>query len=197
MKTDETICLNSKVNGRQPSLEHRIYSVEGCAPALTTGFHYLIAIGGGQIDTKDMETLRIREATVKGFTEVQEGGLFDASYPQSKTRRGRVQGENGELCPTLTTHGDRICRFEGSDGRTMRIRRLTERESFRLMGVRDSDIDLIQAAEFEIEKNGKTRVSRISSTQQYAIAGNSIVVDVLDAIFENMFYPVREEGQLF
>ena len=29
MKTDETICLNSKVNGKQPSLEHRIYNVGG------------------------------------------------------------------------------------------------------------------------------------------------------------------------
>lgn len=29
MKTDQTICLNSKVNGKQPSLEHRIYDVGG------------------------------------------------------------------------------------------------------------------------------------------------------------------------
>lgn len=29
MKTDQTICLNSKVNGKQPSLEHRIYNVGG------------------------------------------------------------------------------------------------------------------------------------------------------------------------
>lgn len=42
MRTDTTICINSKVNGKQPSLEHRIYSIEGVAPALTTGFHYLI-----------------------------------------------------------------------------------------------------------------------------------------------------------
>ena len=42
MRTDTTICINSKVNGKQPSLEHRIYSIEGIAPALTTGFHYLI-----------------------------------------------------------------------------------------------------------------------------------------------------------
>lgn len=145
-----------------------------------------------------METLKIREATVKGFTEVQCGGLFDASYPQSKTRRGRVQGENGELCPTLTTHADRICRFEGMKGKRLRVRRLTERESFRLMGVRDSDIDLIQQTKFtSVSKNGKQKVQHITSTQQYAIAGNSIVVDVLDAIFEQMFYPVREEGQLF
>lgn len=42
MRTDTTICINSKVNGKQPSLEHRIYSIEGIAPALTTSFHYLI-----------------------------------------------------------------------------------------------------------------------------------------------------------
>ena len=42
MRTDTTICINPKVNGKQPSLEHRIYSIEGIAPALTTGFHYLI-----------------------------------------------------------------------------------------------------------------------------------------------------------
>lgn len=29
MKTDETICLNSKVNGKQPSLEFRIYHPGG------------------------------------------------------------------------------------------------------------------------------------------------------------------------
>ena len=83
-------------------------------------------------------------------------------------------------------------------GKRLRVRRLTERESFRLMGVRDSDIDLIQQTKFtSISKNGKQKVQHITSTQQYAIAGNSIVVDVLDAIFEQMFYPVREEGQLF
>ncbi len=54
-----------------------------------------------------------------------------------------------------------------------RIRKLTERECFRLMGVKDSDIDKIQAA-------------GISSTQQYKLAGNSIVVDVLVGIFKNM-----------
>lgn len=83
-------------------------------------------------------------------------------------------------------------------GKRLRVRRLTERESFRLMGVRDSDIDLIQQTKFtSVSKNGKQKVQHITSTQQYAIAGNSIVVDVLDAIFEQMFYPVREEGQLF
>lgn len=47
-----------------------------------------------------------------------------------------------------------------------RIRKLTPRECFRLMGVDDADIDKIQAA-------------GISNSQQYKMAGNSIVVDVL------------------
>jgi len=42
MKTDTTICLNSKVNGKQPSLEDRIYHPGGAAPAITTCFFYNI-----------------------------------------------------------------------------------------------------------------------------------------------------------
>ena len=55
-----------------------------------------------------------------------------------------------------------------------RIRKLTPRECFRLMGMRDDDIDKIQAA-------------GISNSQQYKLAGNSIVVDVLETIFRNLF----------
>ena len=57
---------------------------------------------------------------------------------------------------------------------TYRIRKLTPRECFRLMGMRDDDIDKIQAAS-------------ISNTQQYKMAGNSIVVNVLEEIFKNLF----------
>ena len=53
------------------------------------------------------------------------------------------------------------------------IRRYTPRECFRLMGMKDEDIDKIQ-------KLG------ISNTQQYKLAGNSIVVNVLEAIFKNL-----------
>ena len=42
MKTDETICLNSKVNGKQPSLQDRIYHTGGVTPAITTCFFYTI-----------------------------------------------------------------------------------------------------------------------------------------------------------
>lgn len=244
--------------------------------------------------------LAIRQATKKGYIEIPQGGVFDASYPDSTTRRGRVQG-NGFISPTLTAGGEPPCLFEGiaepnvltpkrteygkamrkdyeagniqenrhnmtqleprtdgvsntittvqkdnllaeprcfaviqatdyikklrggnglitveSDGTIRgnykhkngyssisemvvmndenpsltittahtpkcygetteyRIRKLTPRECFRLMGVSESDIDKIQSA-------------GISKTQQYKMAGNSIVVDVLYYIFRNLF----------
>lgn len=55
-----------------------------------------------------------------------------------------------------------------------RIRKLTARECFRLMGVRDTDTDKIKSA-------------GISESQQYKMAGNSIVVDVMYYIFKNLF----------
>ena len=59
-------------------------------------------------------------------------------------------------------------------GKKFRIRKLTPRECFRLMGVDDADIDKIQA-------------SGLSNSAQYKLAGNSIVVDVLYHIFRKMF----------
>lgn len=38
MRTDETICLNSKVDGKQPSVGDRIYYGGGLGPAITTGW---------------------------------------------------------------------------------------------------------------------------------------------------------------
>ena len=105
-------------------------------------------------------------------------------------------GENAQIAKTITTKaGSRMDdnfiidiesnqeKFEFSsknkrlfkiNNNNFRIRKLTPRECFRLMGMRDDDIDKIQAA-------------GISNTQQYKMAGNSIVVNVLEAIFKNLF----------
>ena len=91
--------------------------------------------------------------------------------PNEYDMSNRVYGANG-ISPTLTASGE-----SGAKkiiGRDFRIRKLTPRECFRLMGMRDDDIDKIQAA-------------GISNTQQYKMAGNSIVVNVLEAIFKNLF----------
>ena len=43
MMTDSTICLNYfDENGKQRSLQDRIYHTKGIAPAITTSFHYSI-----------------------------------------------------------------------------------------------------------------------------------------------------------
>lgn len=264
------------------------------------------------------QSLIIRQATKKGYIEIPPGGVFDASYPESLTRRGRVQ-DNGKVSPTLTAGGEPPCLYEGMEpkcvtytrdrkgkvisrrlsdiantvhggtgcggntecfvaepkilgisvnpnsrklefkgfesisgisptlrstdykcphtvwyineipeciiykGRVLkegdglylhnsddfdhghlkesagqlkatkfdagvvqnyRIRKLTPRECFRLMGVSEKDIDNIQ-------KSG------ISKTQQYKMAGNSIVVDVLYYIFKKMFVDKScEDAQL-
>lgn len=68
----------------------------------------------------------------------------------------------------------------------MRIRKLTPRECFRLMGVDDADIDKIQA-------------SPVSNSSQYKLAGNSIVVDVLYHVFRKAFVepgPDARKGEL-
>ena len=61
------------------------------------------------------------------------GGVADFSYPDSKTRRGRVQG-NGQICPTITSETNLICKVEkGGDSQMSkeemeyRIRKLTPR----------------------------------------------------------------------
>ena len=85
----------------------------------------------------------------------------------------RVYGANG-ISPTLNTMQGGNRQPKILEGLDYRIRKLTPRECFRLMGMRDDDIDKIQAA-------------GISNTQQYKMAGNSIVVNVLEAIFKNLF----------
>ena len=118
----------------------------------------------------------IRQATKEGVIPCEVGGVCDLNYPDSKTRRGRVQG-NGQICPTLTTENIPSVLEEWTweiDGELylIRIRKLTPRECWRLMGFTDEDFDKAQ----EVNSN----------TQLYKQAGNSIVVPVLEGIFRQL-----------
>ena len=57
--------------------------------------------------------LCVKQATKKGYIELanRERAVCDLSYPNSKTRRGRVQG-GGEICPTLTAESNGIVVIE-------------------------------------------------------------------------------------
>lgn len=55
------------------------------------------------------------------------------------------------------------------------IRRLTPRESWRLMGWKDVDIDKVIGCK------------ELSNTQLYKMAGNSIVVNCLENLFKSLY----------
>lgn len=87
------------------------------------------------------------------------------------------------------------------------IRKLTPKECFRLMGVRDNVIGTMQSSNAQAAERlpdwkgkGKPEDMAISASQQYKQAGNSIVVDVLAHIYEQLFYPAppkpRKQEQL-
>jgi DNA (cytosine-5)-methyltransferase 1 len=134
-----------------------VYAADGLAPTLNT-------CGGGQREPK---ILLVPQATKQGYAEVPDGGVFDGSFPNSTTRRGRVIDE-GRISPTLQTSTSPM-----HYSAPYAIRKLTPRECLRLMDVRDQDIDkMINAG--------------ISNAQLYKLAGNSIVVEVIYQIFKNL-----------
>ncbi len=183
---------NSKVNGKQPSVQNRIYDTNAISTAITTSF---------------MPSIAIPEATKKGYTEAQDGDGVYINRPHQKrgvVQKGMIQTiktnerffrqaietanknecENGDtinafnktvdktgISPTITT------RPEGFKTAILpiqnyRIRKLTPKECWRLMGFNDEDF----------EKASKVN----SNTQLYKQAGNSIVVNVLMAIFKEL-----------
>lgn len=73
----------------------------------------------------------------------------------------------GKVSPTILTDTE-ICRVEDE----YRIRKLTPLEAWRLMGFRDED--------FYKARNV------MSDSKLYKQAGNSIVVNVLEAVFKQM-----------
>ena len=172
----------------------RVYGTDGAAPTIST-------MGGGNREPKVMEpcttrgggivsTIRasihkqgarnlienmktgrgyegvaipIRTANKKGYDMATNGDGIDLAYPESKTRRGRVGHGVAKTLPTGDSQGT-------LDG--FRIRKLTPKECWRLMGFSDDDFAKAEKVN--------------SNTQLYKQAGNSIVVDVLMAIFREL-----------
>lgn len=120
-----------------------------------------------------LEAVMVKQATRAGFIKWQVGGVADLSFPTSKTRRGRVQA-GGTVCPTIMSSNQELYKLERKEMESYRIRRLTPLECWRLMGFSDEDFRAAEADEIN------------SDTQLYAQAGNSIVVNVLEAIFGEM-----------
>lgn len=113
----------------------------------------------------------IKTANTTGYDLAKDGDGVDLAYPKSTTRRGRVGHGVSKTLPTSDSQGV----FDG-----YRIRKLTPLECWRLMGFDDTDF----------RKAEKVN----SNTQLYKQAGNSICVNVLEAILANLLIR-RQHGE--
>ena len=98
-------------------------------------------------------------------------------YP-SNGQNGEIYNNKG-IAPTLQTKSSSSFRILID----YRIKRLTPLECWRLMGFKDNDYWKARKALEEKYYNGKDR----SNSQMYKMSGNSIVVNVLEYIFEELF----------
>lgn len=110
------------------------------------------------IKLKELLNIKTNEFDKSVMTFEEKDGVYDKAE--------RVYDEKG-LAPTLTQQQEKI-------KKDFSIRKITPKECWRLMGFSDED--------FEKAANIPT-----SNTQLYKQAGNSIVVNVLEKIFENLF----------
>ena len=115
-------------------------------------------------DLKVVGGVAIRTANKQGYDMATDGDGVDLSYPQSKTKRGRV----GHGVSKTLMGADCMGTIDN-----YRIRKLTPKECWRLMGFDDSDFE-------------KAKASGVSNSQLYKQAGNSIVVNVLEGILRNL-----------
>lgn len=117
---------------------------------------------------RDISTfLMIKNATKKGYLEANIGDGIDISS-RMQYHRGTVQKGKSQTLTTQSNVGVVVIDKYGE----VNIRRLTPKECFRLMGVKDEDFNLVQ-------KNQ-------SESSLYHLAGDSIVVNVLMAIFKQL-----------
>lgn len=99
--------------------------------------------------------------------KVQENDVIRNSYTVSRMNGEMKDLKQNNISPTLDTRCDCLGVVNN-----MRIRKLTPKECFRLMGVKDEDFD-------------KARKNQ-SDSSLYHLAGDSIVVNVLMAIFKEL-----------
>jgi len=195
--SSQSVVKIGNVNPSGNGMNGEVYQADGLAPTLTTnkGEGQKIAvksntIQGGGLEPKIIQrghgynqgrehgiaptltsnsyhennVLKIKEATSAGYADAEAGDSVNLSHPKSKTRRGRV---GKQIANTLLTGES-----QGVVEPDFRIRKLTPRECWRLQGFPDWAFDRAQAVN--------------SNSQLYKQAGNSVTVNVIEAIARNL-----------
>ena len=173
--------MSSGTDGDRKNKQHLEMNGEDVANALTSV-------------SKDSLVALFYDMASEWFGDYTDDGFSaDGTSCNGEIRRsdlGWVRDKKGEVIKrpvvgvaNCVTSGKRdntqnyVAEFDNKD---LRIRRLTERECFRLMDVGEADID-------------KMQTSGVSNSQQYKLAGNSIVVNVLYCIFDRLFVHTEPE----
>ena len=161
----------------------RVYSTEKASPTITT-------CGGGQREVKILEPISFDYRYDEGVRIRNDG--FAPTINSSHTGTESASGQGFIAEPLALDEQNGYIRKDGTVGTivtdgsspkhnnrvvepmpNMRVRKLTPRECFRLMGVKDEDY--ARVAENQ------------SKSSLYHLAGDSIVVNVLMAIFKELF----------
>jgi len=129
-------------------------------------YAYTLTTGNGNSSFDNF--ILVPEATKAGLKKAKVGDGIYINRPHQK--RGVVQIDS---IPTLKTSAADIGVVVEDEDKLVAIRRLTPKECFRLMGWSSYDF---------MRLDGK-----ISETGLYRLAGNSVVVSVLKAMFRVLF----------
>lgn len=148
------------VNPSGKGMNGQVYNTIGLSPTLSTN--------KGEGSKILIEGLPIKEATKQGYALATDGDSVNIQYPDSKTRRGRV---GNQIANTLQA-GETNQGVVDIKAQTFRIRKLTPLETFRLQGFPDN---LFYKAQ-EVNSN----------SQLYKQAGNSVTVNVIEAIAKEL-----------
>lgn len=142
-------------------------------------------LGNNSFDFAKLEKTQTRD--ISEFLEKDASNLYEVRQesmlryirgePKNNNFRGRLKVID-KFAYTISTKQVRIPNSGIIDLGNGKYRYLTERECFRLMGFDDEDFDTLRA----IYKQRKGTTSSIL----YKQAGNSIVVDVLEAILKEI-----------
>ena len=116
------------------------------------------------IENQQASVIHVKEATKKGYAVATVGDSVNLSHPNSKTRRGRV---GKQIANTILTGTEQAVISED-----LRVRKLTPRECWRLQGFPDYAFDRAQKVN--------------SDSQLYKQAGNSVTVNVIEAIAKEL-----------
>ena len=147
--------LGGKLNMYDYNERDRVHSVNKVSPTLNT-------MQGGDRQPK----IAVREATKQGYAIAEQGDSVNVTYPDSKTRRGRVGKQVAQTLQAGEVN-------QGVVMNDIRIRKLIPLECWRLQGFTD-------------EQFYKAKESGVSNSQLYKQSGNSVTVNVVDAIVKEL-----------